>query len=137
VRRATLLAAGQALCAIPAPRLAAAMLARDGGRDPMDAALVRQLEWLHGWLEEVQQGDADSSCELMAGACRDLQAALAAEATIALSNIDHGALQAAGGAGSLLLGKGGLGIARQPVTLDGLKTPCTPGPGRSLITELR
>eukprot|EP00983_Pelagomonas_calceolata_P055020 1143942-Pelagomonas_calceolata.AAC.1 len=45
-------------------------------------------------------------------------------------------VQAAGGAGSLLLGKGGLGIARQPVTLDGLKTPCTPGPGRHLSNKL-
>lgn len=131
VRRATLLAAGQALSALPAPRLAVAMLAAAGGvgsssrhADPMDTALVQQLEWLRGWLGRVQDTDVDASCAAMAGACRDLQAALAGEAALALGSGGAGALQAAGlmGAGSLVPSPGGLmGWGRQPVTLDGLQ----------------
>jgi hypothetical protein len=44
VRRCALLAAGQVLAALPAPRIAGALLGTS--RDPSDAGLVDRLQWI-------------------------------------------------------------------------------------------
>lgn len=55
VRRSALLACGQVLAALPAPRLSGVLLGT-GGQDPSDVALAQRLRWMkvgnHGSAEE-------------------------------------------------------------------------------------
>ena len=48
----------QVVEAVPAARVAGAMLGLGGG-SPAEAALVEGLEWLRGWAEKCAQADGD------------------------------------------------------------------------------
>lgn len=85
---------------------------------------------MQGWLGQVKEVDGDANCQMMAEACLNLQASLAARA---LQCLEAGPRGGSGGAGSLVVGPGGL--ARQGVSLG-------PAPGVAaqiklpLISEL-
>lgn len=89
VRRAALLAASQALAAIPPASVASAMLGvtdtAGGAAAAQSSALAERLRWLRGWVQQTASQDPDANCLMMAGACGGLQEALASEALAALA----------------------------------------------------
>eukprot|EP00955_Chlamydomonas_euryale_P042831 352427-Chlamydomonas_euryale.AAC.4 len=117
VRRAALLAAGQAVASLPPPRVAAALLASGGGGagpggvsllaaearkhvsgngsggsggTPADEVLLSQLEWVQGWARATAERDVDATCRDMAGAVVSIQAGSAEAALAALAAVPGG-----------------------------------------------
>jgi telomere length regulation protein len=96
VRRAALMAAVQALTAIPPALVASSLMSASGGREVTRRIESTQvgglLEWLREWIASVEEGDPDENCRKMATACQKLHGALASEALAALSEsaIEHG-----------------------------------------------
>jgi len=104
VRRAALLAASQALSAIPPASIATAMLGTQeeiGGRSGA-AALADRLRWLGEWVGDTADEDPDENCRAMATACKGLQHALATEA---LSSLELEPSPLLGPGGSVIHGR--------------------------------
>ncbi len=105
VRRAALLAAGQVVASLMPQHVATALLsgrgevdqsrghhlARRGGGGRSSAVgderLLQRLDWVQGWVREAAAGDVDETCRMMAEACVNIQAGVAAKALETITEV--------------------------------------------------
>lgn len=144
VRRAALLAVGQVVASLPAPRVASALLSSEhlavgshssslGGGDK---ALLERLEWVQGWVRGAAAGDSDETCRMMAEACVNIQAgaATAALQSLQLERQQQHLQQPLGGSrvsgGLLMPGEAGWTNAR-PIDMMGAGSPGLASVGRA------